>query len=190
MLNEPVPHFVTICYNFRHRFIEDTIEKIFTWILYEAHRSNYLSLETVFIDTTHIKSKANIHKKMKKAIPVSAKVYEEQLMEEVSKDQEAHEKKPFNGGSGDRRVKEKLGTVSTTDLECGMFHKGEHKTGFAYEVHTVCDKHNFVLDVVVTSGNIHESVAFDELYDKVTERFPEIKIVTMDAGYNTPWICK
>lgn len=28
LLNEPVPHFATISYNFRHRFSEDTIEKI------------------------------------------------------------------------------------------------------------------------------------------------------------------
>ena len=36
LLNEPIPHFATISYNFRHRFTEDTIEKVFTWILYEA----------------------------------------------------------------------------------------------------------------------------------------------------------
>lgn len=27
---------------FRHRFTEDTIEKIFTWILYEDQKSGYL----------------------------------------------------------------------------------------------------------------------------------------------------
>ncbi len=48
--NESVPHFATISYNFRHRFTEDTIEKIFTWILYEVQKSGYLSPETVFMD--------------------------------------------------------------------------------------------------------------------------------------------
>ena len=43
---------------------------------------------------------------------------------------------------------------------------------------------------MITSGNVHDSVAFDDLYERVTERFPEIKIITMDAGYKTPWICK
>ncbi len=42
----------------------------------------------------------------------------------------------------------------------------------------------------MTSGNIHDSVAFDKLYEKVTERFPQIETLTMDAGYKTPWICK
>ena len=56
-------------------------------------------------------------------------------------------------------------TVSATDPECGVFHKGEHKKVFAYEVHTACDKRNFILGVYVTPGNIHDSVAFDPLYD-------------------------
>ena len=51
--------------------------------------------------------------------------------------------------------------VSTTDPESGVFHKGEHKKCFAYEAHTACDKHNFVLGVHVTPGNVHDSVAFD-----------------------------
>lgn len=123
---------------------------------------------------------------MKKAISIAAKVYEEQFMEEVNKDRQEHGKKPFDSGSGDGNSKEKEVTVSTTDPESGMFHKGEHIRCFAYEAHTVCDKHNFVLDVAVTSGNVHDSVVFDELFDKVTERFPEIKTVTMDAGYKTP----
>ena len=66
LLNEAIPHFATISYNFRHRFTEDTIEQVFTWILFEAHKSGYLSPEVVFMDGTHIKANANIHKKMKK----------------------------------------------------------------------------------------------------------------------------
>ena len=46
--------------------------------------------------------------------------------------------------------------------------KGEHKRQFAYEAHTACDKHGFVLETVVTPGNVHDSVAFDEVYDRVT----------------------
>ena len=37
---------------------------------------------------------------------------------------------------------------------------------------------------------MHDSVAFDELYDRMTEKHPEIETVVMDAGYKTPWICK
>ena len=71
-----------------------------------------------------------------------------------------------------------------------MFRKGDHKHCFAYEAHTVCDRHNFISDTVVTGGNVRDSAAFDALYEKVARRFPGIRIVTMDAGYKAPWICR
>ena len=67
-------------------------------------------------------------------------------------------------------------TVSTTDPDSGIFRKGDHKRCFAYEAHTACDAHGYVLETVVTPGNIHDSVA-DDVYDKVTEQFPEIETV-------------
>ena len=60
--------------------------------------------------------------------------------DEINKDREAHGKKPFDddntgntdGGKPDEpETVEK--TVSTTDPECGVFHKGEHKKVFAYK---------------------------------------------------------
>ena len=51
-----------------------------------------------------------------------------------------------------RRKKERLRTTirSTTDPDSGLFVKGEHKRQFAYEAHTACDRHGFVLETVVT----------------------------------------
>ena len=88
--------------------------------------------------------------------------------------------------------KEKTHTVTKniTDPDCGLFVKGNHKRQFAYEAHTACDKHGFVLETVVTPGNVHDSVAFDELYDKVTKAFPEAEAIVADSAYKTPHICK
>ena len=185
---QPIPHFATISYAFATRFPSDVIEQVFAWILEEANEAGYLDPSVVFADGTHIKANANLKKHIKKVIPQTARHYEEQLMEEVNQDREAHGKKPFDDDP--KPPKEKTICESTTDPESGVFHKGEHKKCFAYEAHTVCDKHNFVLDVTVTPGNVHDSVAFDTLYRRVTERFPQIQVVTMDAGYKTPWICK
>lgn len=44
--------------------------------------------------------------------------------------------------------------------------------------------------VHVTPGNVHDSVAFDPLYDDVCKHYPEHKIVAADSAYKTPWICK
>ncbi len=67
-----------------------------------------------------------------------------------------------------------------------MFVKGEHERQFAYEAHgTACDKRGFILGVEVTAGNIHDSVAWDKVYDDVTSKF-DVQFVAMDAGYKTP----
>lgn len=187
LMNEQTPHFSTISYNFKHRFTEDTIEKIFYWILSEIEKANLLSPEAVFIDGTHIKANANIKKKIKKAIPTAAKIYEEKLLEEINEDRENNNKKPFDKKD---KKEEKIINESTTDPESGVFHKGEHKKCFAYEAHTGCDKNGYIMGVTITAGNIHDSVAFDELYDNLTEHFKEIETVVADAGYKTPWICK
>ena len=89
---------------------------------------------------------------------------------------------PTGGGTTER-------TVSTTDPDSGMFIKGEHERQFAYEAHTACDSRGFVLGVEVTAGNVHDSVAWDKVYDDVTHKH-EVQFVTMDAGYKTPWIAK
>lgn len=187
-LNDELPHFSTISYNFKHRFTEETVENVFQWILYEANRAGYLSPEVVYIDGTHIKANANIHKKIKKAVPAAAARYKDELLEEINADRERHGKKPFDDDG--KPPKEKEITVSATDAESGMFHKGEHKKCFAYEAHTACDKHNFVLDTVITPGNVHDSVAFDPLYERLKERYPQLETIVADAAYKTPWICK
>lgn len=186
-LSERTPHFTTLSCNFCHRFTEETIEKVFDWILKEINSAGYLSPEAVFIDGTHIKANANIKKAVKKAIPEAAKVYSEQLLDEINQDREHHDKKPFNDN---KPPKEKTVSQSTTDPECGVFHKGEHKKCFAYTAQTACDKNGYVLDVTLNAGNVHDSTAFNGLYDRLCERLPEMKYVVADAGYKTPWISK
>lgn len=187
LLNENTPHFSTLSYNFKNRYTPEIVEKIFNWILDEINNAGYLSPETVFIDGTHIKANANIKKAVKKEIPKAAKRYEEQLLKEINEDREEHGKKPFDGP---KPPEKKIVNESTTDPESGVFHKGEHKKCFAYEAETACDKNGYVVDVTVEPGNVHDSTTFDELYDRITEKHPEVKNVVMDAGYKTPWICK
>ena len=45
LMNEPIPHFSTISYNFKHRYTEQTIEEIFYRILKEISKAGYLSPE-------------------------------------------------------------------------------------------------------------------------------------------------
>ena len=192
-MTQPLPHFATVSYAFRHRFTEEVIEEVFRWILEEIAQAGYLSPEVVFVDGTHIKANANLKKHVKKSIPKAAKRYQEQLLEEVDADRAAHGKKPLRKDDDDDDPKppeEKRIIESTTDPDSGVFHKGEHQKCFAYEAHTMCEKHGYVLEVEVTPGNVHDSVAFDTVFERATEHYPEIEVVTADAGYKTPWICK
>ena len=193
-MSQPLPHFATVSYGFCHRFNAETIESVFRWVLEEIARAGYLSPEVVFVDGTHIKANANLKKHIKKSIPVAAKRYQEQLIEEIDADREAHNKKPLKKDDDDDKPsgppKEKTVIESTTDPESGVFHKGEHKKCFAYEAHTVCEKRGYVLEVEVTPGNVHDSVAFDTVYERLIKHYPQVEVVTADAGYKTPWICK
>ena len=188
-LNKTVPHFSTVSYNFKHRFSAETIENIFRWILQEAAKAKFINSEAIFIDGTHIKANANLKKSYKKIVPVEAKRYAKELAEEVNRDREEHGKKPFKNNA-EESPKTKTITVSDTDPESGIFHKGEHKKCFAYEAHTACDKNNFILGVNVTPGNIHDSVAFHDLYNDILKHFPEHKAVVADSAFKTPYICK
>ena len=188
MLQEQTPHFSTLSYNFRNRYTAETVEEIFYWILSEIEKAGYLSPETVFVDGTHIKANANLKKAVKKAVPKAAKMYEEQLMQEINEDREEHGKKPFDNDN--KPQEESVVSVSTTDPDSGVFHKGEHKKCFAYTAQTACDKKGYVMDVTVDPGNTHDSAAFDELYERLIKKHSEIENVVMDAGYKTPWISK
>ena len=193
-MSQRLPHFATVSYAFRNRFTAEVIEGMFRWILEEVARAGYLSPEVVFVDGTHIKANANLKKHVKKSIPVAAKRYQEQLDEEIEADRQAHGKKPLKKDDDDDTPsalpKQKTVIESTTDPESGVFHKGEHKKCFAYEAHTVCDRRGYVLETEVTPGNVHDSVAFDAVFERLTEHYPEVQVITADAGYKTPWICK
>ena len=116
-------------------------------------------------------------------------------MKEINDDRQAHGKKPLkdkdddnnntpsSGGSDEKTIK-----VSTSDPDSGWFHKGEHKSVFAYAVETACDKNGWILGYSVHPGNLHDSRTFKPLYDKIKDIGMETLIA--DAGYKTPAIAK
>jgi transposase len=187
-----IPHFTTFGKNYVRRFADsDIFEKIFERILLEAVNAGFVDASAVFIDATHIKASANNKKSSNEVVRVEAKHYKNELIEEINKDRAEHGKKPLkDDDDNDNEPPMKNIKQSTTDPECGLFHKGEHKVEFAYTAHTACDKNNFVLGVDVSAGNVHDSVMFDSLYRNVLAKFPEIDMVGMDSGYKTPWIMK
>lgn len=190
-MTESIPHFTTFGKNYLRRFAgTDIFEKIFARILQEAVDSGFVDARAVFIDATHIKANANNHKYTNETVKIEAKHYQEELQKEIEKDRESHGKKPPKPPKDGGEPPTKTVKQSSTDPDCGLFHKGEHKKEFAYTTHVACDKHNFVLGADVSAGNIHDSTMFDGLYRNVLAKHPEIEMVALDSGYKTPWIMK
>lgn len=187
---EELPHFSTFSKNYSRRFKDtDLFENIFARILLEVNKHGFIDDENVFIDGTHIKANANNHKYRNEVVEQSARVYETALQAEITKDRSDHNKKPLKNKEESEPVKKNI-KVSTTDPESGLFHKGEHKKVFAYTSNTACDNNNFILGFEITPGNVHDSVSFWGIYEKIKTNFPNVHGIVVDSGYKIPAIAK
>lgn len=93
-LNEKIPHFSTFNKNYQRRFKDtDLFEVIFSKILEEATKLGFVTLDEVFIDSTHIKASANKRKYTKETVKTEAKRYKQELESEINIDRLNHGKK-------------------------------------------------------------------------------------------------
>jgi hypothetical protein len=164
-------------------------EGIFDQILNTAADKNLISAEHIFIDSTHVKASANKHKFEKKVVRKETRAYQERLQEEINQDRENHGKKPFTPEKFEKEESKEI-KESTTDPESGYYVKDERTKQFAYSFHTASDRKGFVLSAIVTPGNTHDSLMFEPLVDKVTEKVGKPKAAGADAAYKTPAIKK
>jgi transposase len=187
---DTVPHFSTFGKNYERRF-EDTglFEQIFYRILNEAAEKKLISSDHVFIDSTHVKASANKNKFEKKVVRKETKAYEARLQEEINKDREEHGKKPIPPEKFNQEEYKEI-KESTTDPESGYYVKDERTKQFAYSFHAASDRNGFVLGTIVTPGNVHDSVIFEPLLEKVIEKHMKPEAVAADAGYKTPAIAQ
>lgn len=187
---DKVPHFSTFGKNYERRFEEtDIFEQIFYRILEEAADKKLLRNEHVFIDSTHVKANANKNKFEKKVVQKETKAYHARLQEEINSDRENHGKKPIPSDKFNKEEHKEI-KESTTDPESGYYVKDERTKQFAYSFHTAAEQNGFVLDVIVTPGNIHDSAVFEQLVEKVIKKQGKPDAIAADAGYKTPAIAQ
>lgn len=93
---DAVPHFTTFSKNYTRRFKDtDLFEQIFQKILSECFAEKMVDPSVVFVDSTHVKARANGKKYHNEIAQEQALWYAEELAEEIQKDREAHGKKPL-----------------------------------------------------------------------------------------------
>ncbi len=95
-IHDPVPHFSTFGKNYTRRFKEtDLFEQIFQRILTECFQAGMVDASVVFVDSTHVKARANGKKYYDQVAEEQTLWYENELREEIQKDRAAHGKRPL-----------------------------------------------------------------------------------------------
>lgn len=203
-IDDKIPNYSTWSQNYIRRYRNTEIFKtIFKKILKQAKEYKMLNMKTVFGDGTHQKASANKNKYEDLEVEIEAKSYDEELLKEINEVRTKLNKKPFESiekiekdfdektGQEIEVKKKKNIKSSTTDPDSGYYHKGEHEKCFAYSHQAFSDENGFVLACSTNPGNMHDSVAFDGVYEELMDDYKEeIDNVCLDSGYNTPSICK
>lgn len=95
-IHDSVPHFSTFGKNYTRRFKgTDLFEQIFQRILTECFKAGIVDPSVVFVDSTHVKARANSKKYYDEIAEEQALWYEKELIGEIQKDREAHGKLPL-----------------------------------------------------------------------------------------------
>jgi transposase len=95
-MQDPVPHFSTFGKNYTRRFKgTDLFEQIFQRILAECFKAEMVDPSVIFVDSTHVKARANGKKYCDEIAEEQTLWYEKELREEIQADREAHGKRPL-----------------------------------------------------------------------------------------------
>jgi len=190
-LTAKVPDASTISQNRRRRFSESTIyQDIFDEIVVQAVNRKMVDGNVLYSDSTHLKANANKNKYEVRDVRRSTLDYMERLEEDITKDREAHGKKPLKTKESVLEAKETR--VSTTDPDSGYMVREGKPEGFFYLDHrTVDSRHSIITDTFVTPGNVHDSIPYLTRLDRQRDRFGfNVESVGLDAGYFTAGICQ
>jgi len=203
-IDDEIPNYSTWSQNYIRRFGDsDIFDEIFDYVLQVAVDRQLIDTTCAYGDSTHQKASANKNKYNRKIVEIKRKQYEDELLEEINEQRREDGKKEYACLCGEEIVfdeetgEEKIvsGTKeikeSSTDPESGDYHKGEHERQYAYSQSVFCDSNNLVLAYSTDPGNLHDSVTFFPLYEKLKEKFPErFPYICLDAGYRTPAVCR
>ena len=191
-LTEKAPDATTISQNRRRRFRDNNIaEQIFNEILRQCIAKGLVGGAILYTDSTHIKAKANKHKKKLVSVEQTPKAYMEELDAQVDQDRKVLGKKPFDrddedhmGGGMTKRMQ------STSDPESGQQSREGKPDGFHYSEHrTVDSKRNVIVNVHIEPANLNDVTPLPEILDEIQVRLGKLpKYMGLDAGYHNTWI--
>ena len=194
-LTEKGPDHATISANRVRRFRDNNIaEKIFDEILRQCIEKGLVGGAILYTDSTHIKAKANKHRKALVTVNTSPKEYIEELDEQIALDREILNRKPFDKDDNKPDPPEGGGTttrmVSITDPDSGQQTRDGKPDGFHYSEHrTVDSKNNVIVNVHVEPANVNDITPVPKILKEIKHRLGKLPTyMGFDAGYHSAWI--
>ena len=194
-LTEKGPDHATISINRVRRFRDNNIaEQIFDEILRQCMAKGLVGGAILYTDSTHIKAKANKHRKALVTVDTSPKEYMEELDEQIDLDREILNKKPFDRNDNDPDPPAGGGTtkrmISLTDPDSGQQTREGKPDGFHYSEHrTVDSKNNVIVNVHVEPANVNDITPVQTILKEIQRRLGQLpKYMGFDAGYHSAWI--
>lgn len=187
-LTEKAPDASTISVNRKRRFRDNDIaERIFDEILRQAIQKGLVAGKVLYTDSTHIKAKANKHKKRTVQVDITPKAYLTQLDAQIDADRQALGKSPFDRDDDDpstppvREIQQ-----SKNDPDSGQLHKEGKPDGFHYSEHrTVDSRNNVIVNVRVTPANVNDVDPLSEQLEDIKRRLGYLpELMGLDAGYH------
>ena len=191
-LTEKAPDATTLSVNRKRRFRDNDIpEQIFNEILRQAMEKGLVGGTILYTDSTHVKAKANKHKKMTVVVERTPKAYLEELDDAIERDRKELGKKPFDKKDDDDPPPTREVQQSKSDPESGQLHKEGKPDGFHYSEHrTVDSKHNIVVNVRITPANVNDVEPIAEILKDIDKRLgKQPKYMGLDAGYHNAPVC-
>jgi transposase len=179
---QSVPHYSTFSQNYLRRYANTSIfEEIFEAILTLALKKKLVSGRDLFSDSTHIRANAN-SRKYTNQVQTVVKQRKEALEREINGIREELGKETFEFSDESETKNTK---VSTVDPQSGYYHRDEKEKGFMYLDHrTVDGLNNFIVDVHITPGNVHDSKPYLSRVDYILNKYGfSTKNVGLDSGY-------
>ncbi len=188
-LTEKGPDHATISINRVRRFRDNNIaEQIFNEILRQCMAKGLVGGKILYTDSTHIKAKANKHRKVLVSVEETPKEYIDELNAQIDLDREILGKKPFDhdddpppDGGGKTHMQ------SLTDPDAGQQTREGKPDGFYYSEHrTVDSKNNVIVNVHVEPANINDMTPVPAILDEIEQRLGALpKYMGFDAGYHS-----
>ena len=192
-LTEKGPDHATISINRVRRFRDNDIaEKIFNEILRQCIAKGLVGGKILYTDSTHIKAKANKHRKALVTVEETPKEYIEDLNAQIDLDRKILGKKPFDHDDDDPPPGggKKTRMQSLTDPDAGQQTREGKPDGFHYSEHrTVDSKNNVIVNVHVEPANVNDMKPIPEILDEIEQRLGHLpKYMGLDAGYHSAQI--